>query len=117
MNDDIDEEYFLHLHNIEEYLCSKSETKKPFFIESDSDPANILFNEELKKKMNADGKVYKSFTQVAVIALFLMKRYIKQSDKDIYTKNTVQNMKIVFKGGAAMGHFLFQDPKVWHYLS
>lgn len=117
MNDDIDEEYFLHLHNIEEYLCSKSETKKPFFIESDSDPANILFNEELKKKMNADGKVYKSFTQVAVIALFLMKRYIKQSDKDIYTKNTVQNMKIVFKGGAAMGHFLFQDPKVWHRLS
>lgn len=117
LNDDFDKEYFLHLHNIEEYLCSKSDTKVPFFLESDSDPANILFNEDLKKKMNADGKVYKIFTKVAVISLALLKKSIKQSDKDLSTKKIYQNMKIVFKGGAAIGHFLFQNPKVWNQLS
>ena len=115
--DGLDEEYFTQLHNIEEFLCTSTDTKIPFFIESDSDPANTLFNEQLKKFVNCDGQVYKIFAQVVVIALSLMKSTMGKSYDDEYTKQAVRDMKIVFKGGAAMGHFLFREPKIWETMS
>lgn len=116
-NQGFDEEYFRQLHNIEEYFCTSTDTKVPFFIESDQEPANVLFNDELKKCINADGKVYKIFSQVAVIALAMMKSDMDNSFEDDNIRMAVKDMKIVFKGGAAMGHFLLRDPKIWETLS
>lgn len=116
-NQGFNEEYFRQLHSIEEFFCTSTDTKIPFFIESDSDPANALFNEELKKCVNGDGEVYKIFSLVAVVALAMMKSSMDKSCEDAYTKQAVRDMKLVFKGGAAMGHFLFRDPQIWERLS
>lgn len=113
----INEEYFRQLHSIEEFFLTSSTTSVPFFIESDLDPANALFNDELKKSVNADGNVYKTFAYVAVIALSLMKSIVDKSHQDYETKQAVKDMKIVFKGGASMGHFLLREPTIWNSLS
>jgi hypothetical protein len=117
-DDGFDAEYFQILHNIEEFLRTDTDTNVPFFLESDPDPANVLFNDELKKSINHDGYVYSVFAKVAVIALSLMKINVKNNiDMNADLQKIIQDVKIVFKGGAAMGHFLFQGSHIWDTLS
>jgi hypothetical protein len=74
-------------------------------------PLKQVFNDSCKSAVNRDGKVYDIFAAVATVAFYELLSVVKQSPlrKALYEK-----AKMVFKGGASIGKFLFQqDKKLW----
>lgn len=74
-------------------------------------PLKQVFNDSCKNAVNSDGKVYDIFAAVATIAFDELLSAVRQSPlrQALYEK-----AKLVFKGGASIGKFLFQqNKKLW----
>ena len=74
-----------------------------------------VFNDMLKVIVNKDGQVYDIFSAVAIIAFHRLKTTVSSS---LIRTLLLARCKLVFKGGASIGKFLFQsNPEVWNKLS
>jgi hypothetical protein len=74
-----------------------------------------VFHDALKVIVNKDGQVYNIFSAVAVVAFNRLSMALPMT---MLRTLLLAHCKLVFKGGASIGKFLFQgNPKVWNSLS
>ena len=73
------------------------------------------FHDAVKVIVNKDGSVYDVFAAVAIVAF---NRLLTVGPTSLLRMLLLADCKLVFKGGAAIGKFLFQkNPEVWNRLT
>jgi len=71
--------------------------------------AKTAFNDQAKNVVNATGNVYDIMSMVAIISMDIFKN-CSHEERGL-RKEMMIGMKLVFKGGASIGKYLFADPK------
>lgn len=88
---------------------------KPEPNEKFSPPKKQVLHDACKKIVNRDGFVYNVFTAIAVISY---KQLLKMPDQSSIREMLLSRSKLVLKGGAAIGKFLFKaNNAIWNSLS
>lgn len=78
-------------------------------------PKKQALHDACKKTVNEDGFVYDVFTSVAVISYYQL---LQQSNQSPIREMLLKRSKLVLKGGAATGKFLFKaNKKLWQTMS
>lgn len=93
-----------------------SENSKLYFqTEKWEPPISKQFHGICTKSINGDGDVYDIMTKIAIIAFSRL--LTENSDYDVCTSKLLACAQLIFKGGAAIGKFLFQRQPFWNRLS
>ena len=78
-------------------------------------PEARAFHDKCKDRLNKDGSVYDVFTRIARIAYSDL---LNSENQSVLRLLLLSKSKLVLKGGAAVGKFLFQrDNRVWNSMS
>jgi len=77
-------------------------------------PMKQFFNNACKKVVNEDGIVYNVFAAIAAISY---KEMLALPNQSVLREHLFRSSKLVFKGGAAVGKFLFQsNTELWNSM-
>ncbi len=74
-------------------------------------PVNIDFHNHTKSVLNNNGYVYDIFTNIIIISFAHLRKSILRSGHE-NAKTLMQDAKLVFKGGAAIGKFVLSKPEI-----
>ncbi len=95
-------------------IFEKFSSTKPFIV-----PIKQKFHDFCKTKLNSDGFVYDIFTNIAIISFKeLTVGAMSEATSSKLRRALLSTATLIFKGGAAMGKFLFMaDEELWNSLS
>ena len=79
-------------------------------------PMAKAFHGHCTKEVNKLGNVYDMMTQIATITLFRLLQ-LQSSEHDECEQELLAGIQLIFKGGAALGKFLFQKQEWWSQLT
>lgn len=76
-------------------------------------PASKLFHGFCTKTINQDGEVYELMTQIATVVLYRLLLTRDANQWSSLAKELISGAQIIFKGGVALGKFLFEEKPWW----